>query len=243
MVNFNKSRFKPRFKKLANSKIVISNKRKILRFNKQKWEKQKTQFLRLSTTKKRNCYYKFYDQRAHNVPRFMNRFGNRYTQVLRSKRRLKLFYGNLSKNYVASAMRKSILRQNAYRNRPDIKYFLLGRLESRLDVLLLRSCFVSSLRAARQLISHGHVKVNNKTVKINSFVGSIGDKIELSQSVHSLIEYKLGNSVLWPIPPKYLQISYKIFQIIIIEDVSYSNFGNSLPGKFDVNLILSSYRR
>ena len=91
MVYSKKSRFKPRFKKLANSKIVIHNKCKILQFQKQKWDKQKIQYLRLNTSRKRNCYYKFYDPRAYNVPRFMNKFTNTYKQNLRSRRRFKLF--------------------------------------------------------------------------------------------------------------------------------------------------------
>ena len=243
MVNSKKSRFKPRFKKLANSKIVIHNKRKILRFQKQKWDRQKTQYLRLNTARKRNCYYKFYDQRAYNVPRFMNRFTNTYKQNLRSRRRFKLFYGDLSKHYVKNIMKKSILGRNGNRNRFDISRSLIGGLESRLDVILLKSHFVSSLRGARQFISHGHVMVNGSAVKVSSSPVSIGDKIEFSQGIHPLIEYKLGNSTLWPMPPKYLQVSYKIFQIIMLEDVSLSNFASSLPAKFDINVILNPYCR
>ena len=94
-----------------------------------------------------------------------------------------------------------------------------------------------------RFISHGHVIVNGVAVKASSFSVSIGDKIEFSQDIHPLIEYKLGNSVLWPMPPKYLQVSYKIFQIIMLEDVSFSNFATSLPAKFDINVILNPYCR
>lgn len=243
MIHEKKNRFRPRFKKLVNSKIVIHNKQKILQFKRPKWDRQKSQFLRLNTNRKRNCYYKFYDQRSHNVPRFMNRFANKYKQNLRSKRRFQLFYGYLSKSYIRSVLSRCILEQNIDKNKSDLKYFLIEKLESRLDIVLVRSYFAYNLRSAHQFISHGHVLVNGLPVKSNSFEVSGGDKIEFSQDIHSLIEYRLGNSILWPLPPKYLQISYRIFQVIVLEEIFFANLGGSLPTKLDVNVMLNSYSR
>lgn len=46
---------------------------------------------------------------------------------------------------------------------------LLGRLESRLDNVIYRAGFVKTRRAARQMVSHGHVLVNGRRVNVPSF--------------------------------------------------------------------------
>ncbi len=56
---------------------------------------------------------------------------------------------------------------------------LIGRLECRLDNLVFRLGFAPSMRAARQIVSHGHVKVDGKVVNISSFVAPTGSKISL----------------------------------------------------------------
>lgn len=46
---------------------------------------------------------------------------------------------------------------------------LLTRLESRLDNVIYRAGFVKTRRAARQMVSHGHVLVNGRRVNVPSF--------------------------------------------------------------------------
>lgn len=58
---------------------------------------------------------------------------------------------------------------------------LAGLLERRLDNLVFRLGMAPSIRAARQLISHGHVIVNDKKVDISSYVAGKGDKISLKK--------------------------------------------------------------
>ena len=239
MVQVKKNRFKPRFKKLISLKIVIQNRQKLLTFKKNKWAKQKAQFLRLNLNRKRNCYYKFYDQRPYNVPRFMNRFTNKFRQDLRIKKRFKFFYGYLGESSLLTLVNKSILKSK--QDKISLNNAFISTLENKLDTVLVRSRFALNMRSARQLICHGHVKVNNSTVRVSSSVLKTGDKIEFSQDVHTLIEYRLGSAVFWPIPPKYLQISYKIFQILVLSDSSYNNFSTSLPAKLDFSTVLNPY--
>ncbi len=56
---------------------------------------------------------------------------------------------------------------------------LISRLERRLDNIVFRLCFASSIAAARQLVSHGKVLVNGKKCDIGSAVLKIGDKVTL----------------------------------------------------------------
>lgn len=58
---------------------------------------------------------------------------------------------------------------------------LIGRLERRLDNVLFRLGFSPSIRAARQMILHGHVNVNGKRVTIGSYVLEPSQKVTLSE--------------------------------------------------------------
>lgn len=58
---------------------------------------------------------------------------------------------------------------------------LIGRLERRLDNVIFRLGFAPSIRSARQLVSHGHVRVNGQKVNIGSYVLEQNDKISLSE--------------------------------------------------------------
>ena len=59
---------------------------------------------------------------------------------------------------------------------------------------------------------------------------------------HKIIEYYLVNSDLWPLPPKYLQISYKIFQISVIDDIKLANDSTNLSMWLNLNSVMQSYK-
>ena len=58
---------------------------------------------------------------------------------------------------------------------------LVVRLESRLDNVVFRAGFVKTRRAARQLVSHGHLMVNGKRMNVPSYCVSIGDVVAIRQ--------------------------------------------------------------
>ena len=51
----------------------------------------------------------------------------------------------------------------------DTSENLIGLLERRLDAVIYRAKFATTIFSARQLINHGHVKVNGKKVNISSY--------------------------------------------------------------------------
>ena len=61
---------------------------------------------------------------------------------------------------------------------------LIGRLESRLDNVVFRLGFAPSIRAARQIVSHGHVLVDDKKVDISSALVAPGSKISLKDKAY-----------------------------------------------------------
>ncbi len=58
---------------------------------------------------------------------------------------------------------------------------LMGLLERRLDNLVFRLGFAGSIRAARQLCSHGHILVDGKRVTVGSYVVPQGSKISVRE--------------------------------------------------------------
>ncbi len=64
---------------------------------------------------------------------------------------------------------------------------LLQTLESRLDSLVFRMGFAPTRRAARQLVSHGHILVNGKKMDIPSAIIPVGAKISVKDKTKSKI--------------------------------------------------------
>ena len=66
---------------------------------------------------------------------------------------------------------------------------LIGRLERRLDNVLFRLGFAPSIRAARQMVLHGHVRVDGKKVTIGSVVLKPGAKVALTDKGYKSVNY------------------------------------------------------
>lgn len=96
-----------------------------------------------------------------------------FGQQLLAKQRLRGYYGNIGerqfRRYYFEALRR----------RGDSSENLIQLLESRFDTIVYRMKFAISPFAARQLINHGHVKLNGKRANIASIQLKAGDTIEL----------------------------------------------------------------
>lgn len=62
---------------------------------------------------------------------------------------------------------------------------LLELIESRLDCVVYRLGFAPSIPAARQLVNHGHILVNNRCVNIPSFLCQQGDQLSVREKERS----------------------------------------------------------
>jgi small subunit ribosomal protein S4 len=100
--------------------------------------------------------------------------------LLKEKQKLRESFGVITekqfRRYVDKATRK---------NGPTGE-ILMQLLESRLDNIVYRAGFASTLGTARQLVGHGHVLVNGYKVDIPSFSVSAGDKISLTSKAQKL---------------------------------------------------------
>lgn len=241
MTFIKKRRHKPLYKKFINLRKNVQNRRKILTFKRRKWNMLIKQIKRLISYRKKN--FRMYDLNRYHLPRYY-KFKRKFSYNLHTKKRFSLFYGNLLQKYLKKQVKLSAKKTLNLQNN-TLKFnravFLLKLLESRLDTILYRSHFVLSIRTARQLISHGHVSINNIVIKDSSYILKKGDFITLSPQIHSFIDNNFGNSNLWPIPPKYLQINYKTFQIIMMDNIKNTNFSLYFPFYPNLQLIIKKY--
>jgi len=102
-----------------------------------------------------------------------------YQIQLREKQKLKRIYGLLERQFSGyfkkAAQKKGITGEN-----------LLQLLERRIDNVVYRMGFCSSRKESRQMVNHGHFRVNGRKVDIASFLVKDGDVIELKQASRQL---------------------------------------------------------
>tara|TARA_B100001146_G_C16028842_1_gene368403 strand:- start:90 stop:707 length:618 start_codon:yes stop_codon:yes gene_type:complete len=103
-----------------------------------------------------------------------------YGTQLEAKQKLKFYYGNMNERQFRNVYRKALKKKgNTTEN-------LIGFLERRLDTVIYRAKFATTVFSARQLINHGHIKVNSKKVNIPSYLVSEKDTIELKEKSKEL---------------------------------------------------------
>jgi small subunit ribosomal protein S4 len=123
-----------------------------------------------------------------------------YYNQLREKQKAKRYYGVLERQfrnyYKKSVKKKGIAGEN-----------LLKFLETRLDSVLYMMGFAISRAQAKQLITHGHVRVNGKKVDRPSYQLKEGDEVSIAESskeILPIIEAKESGASLTI--PGYLEV-------------------------------------
>ena len=116
-----------------------------------------------------------------------------YAIQLMEKQKAKYTYGILEKQF-------RIIFDRASRSKGVTGEVLLQLCESRLDNIVYRLGISSSRSGARQLVSHGHITVNDRIVNIPSCHVKPGDKVgvrEKSKSINSIQESLHNNSAVY----------------------------------------------
>ena len=103
-----------------------------------------------------------------------------YGIQLNAKQKLKSYYGNINERQFRNLYRKALKKKG------DTTENLVGLLETRLDTVIYRAKFAPTVFSARQLINHGHFKVNKKKVNISSYTVKENDLIEVKDKSKSL---------------------------------------------------------
>jgi len=108
-----------------------------------------------------------------------------YAKQMREKQKVKRMYG-LSEQQFRNTFERVT-------GEPGVKGTnLLVALETRLDNIVYRLGFASSRKAARQLISHGHVEVNGRRVDVASYRVTQGEEVRMAAGSRELVAVKLA---------------------------------------------------
>ena len=158
-----------------------------------------------------------------------------YGNQLFAKQKLKFYYGDLTEKQFKSIFAK------ASNIKGDTSQILIELLERRLDAIVYRMKFVPTIFAARQLVNHGHIKVNGKRVNIPSYSVKDGDEISLkdgSKEINIVQEAIVSQE---REIPEYIEVDVKEFKgrflrAPLIHDVPY-------PVTMEPNLVIEFYSR
>ena len=144
-----------------------------------------------------------------------------YGAQLKEKQKVKFVYGILEKQfhryYLKAANMKGITGDN-----------MLQLLELRLDNVVYRLGLAKTRRMARQVVGHGHIRVNGKKVDIPSYSVKVGDVITMRPTSAEKEMFKAlreGTSVL---TPKWLTF----------DAPNLTGTVNALPAREDIDLQL-----
>ena len=156
-----------------------------------------------------------------------------YGLQLREKQKAKRYYGvleNQFKGYFEKAEKtEGITGEN-----------LLSLLERRFDNVIYRIGLADSRKEARQLVTHGHFRINGKKVNIPSLIVRAGDVITLREASRSSEKFKaLIEALDTRITPKWIeldkgQVVAKIVALPQREDVDFP---------FEEHLIVELYSK
>ena len=158
-----------------------------------------------------------------------------YGTQLQAKQKLKAYYGNINERQFRNIYKKASMLKG------DTSENLIGLLERRLDAIIYRAKFATTIFSSRQLINHGHVKVNGKKVNISSYLVKEEDTIEIRDKSKQLaiIDIALANKERET--PEYIQMDEKNKKLKFVrtpklEEVPY-------PIVMEPNLVIEYYSR
>ena len=158
-----------------------------------------------------------------------------YGIQLQAKQKLKCYYGNMNEKQFRNMYKKAIMKKG------DTAENLIGLLERRLDAVVYRSKLSNTIFSSRQLINHGHVRVNGKKVNISSYQVKEEDNIEIREKSKqlALIDIALANKEREV--PEYLLLDEKNKKVKFVrvpkfEEVPY-------PVVMEPNLVIEYYSR
>jgi small subunit ribosomal protein S4 len=158
-----------------------------------------------------------------------------YGQQLRAKQKLKGYYGNIGERQ----FRK--IYAEASRLKGSSSEHIIGLLERRLDAIVYRAKFVPTVFAARQFVSHGHVKVNGRKVDIPSYRCRVNDVVEVGQKGKQMTLLLEAIKSSERDVPDYIEADHgkmtaKLLRIPALSDVPF-------PVQMEPNLVVEFYSR
>ena len=158
-----------------------------------------------------------------------------YGVQLQAKQKLKAYYGNINERQFRNVYRKALKKKG------DTTENLVGLLETRLDTVIYRAKFAPTVFSARQLINHGHFRVNKKKVNISSYLVKEEDLIEVKDKSKSLtiIESSLASKD--RDVPEYVQLDTKNKTVKLVRVPKFADI--PYPTVMEPKLVIEYYSR
>ena len=157
------------------------------------------------------------------------------TNTITSKTKLKSYYGNINERQFRNIYRKALSK------RGDTTENLIALLESRLDTAIYRAKFAPTVFAARQMINHGHIKVNKKRVNIASYVVKNTDLIEVREKSKKLTVIDGSLQSKERDVPEYIQLDDKNKTAKLVRVPKFSEV--PFPVIMEPSLVIEYYSR
>ena len=158
-----------------------------------------------------------------------------YGTQLEAKQKMKFYYGNINERQFRNVYRKAIQKKgNTTEN-------LVGFLERRLDTVAYRAKFATTVFSARQLINHGHIKVNGKKVNIPSYLVKAEDTIEIKDKSKDIVTIVGALMNKEREVPDYIQMDEKNKKATLIRIPKFSEV--PYPVIMEPNLVIEYYSR
>ena len=157
-----------------------------------------------------------------------------YGVQLRAKQKLKGYYGDITEKQFKRAY------QEADRMKGDTSQNLIGLLERRLDMVVYRAKFAPTIFAARQIVSHGHIRVNGVKCNIASRLIQPGDVVSLGNKAKEMALVIEAQSLPERDIPDYVSTDgndkVTFTRVPTLDEVPY-------PVKMEPNLVVEYYSR
>ena len=158
-----------------------------------------------------------------------------YGIQLQAKQKLKAYYGNINERQFRNIYRKALSK------RGDTTENLVALLEQRLDTLVYRAKFAPTVFSARQMINHGHIKVNKKRVNISSYLVKESDTVEVREKSKKLVVVDGALQSKERDVPDYIQSDTKNKTAKLIRVPKFSEV--PYPLVMEPNLVIEYYSR
>ena len=153
---------------------------------------------------------------------------------LRAKQKLKGYYGDVTEKQFKACY------QEAARMKGDTSQTLIGLLEQRLDMIVYRAKFAPTIFAARQLVSHGHIRVNGVKCNVASRRCFVGDEISLGSKAAEMALVLEAQQLAEREVPDYVtadgNTKVALTRVPTLDEVPY-------PVKMEPNLVVEFYSR
>ena len=157
-----------------------------------------------------------------------------YGIQLRAKQKLKGYYGDVTEKQFKATY------QEAARMKGDTGQNLIGLLERRLDMVVYRAKFAPTIFAARQIVSHGHIRVNGVKCNIASRLIQPGDVVSLGNKAKEMALVIEAQSLPERDIPDYVSTDgndkVTFTRVPTLDEVPY-------PVKMEPNLVVEFYSR